>query len=114
MQVRGDSDADNDEDGNGPIGAMKYQYEVAALVGDNCYHATNAVDYHGEMRMAATIFLADVGEDNIGAILSDYVTYAKQYPPPGQPELLLSQARAHWDRDNPRSKLPTGRQKASS
>lgn len=100
LQVRGDAP-------DLKIGTLKYQYNVATLVGDNCFHATNSVDYHGEMRMAATIFLADVGEDNISAIMDKYVTYPKHYPPPAQPELLLQQARKHWDRDNPSSKLPT-------
>jgi hypothetical protein len=88
------------------VGTFKYQYNVATLVGDDCYHATNAVDYHGEMRMMATVYLADVDDDNIHAIMSKFVTYPRHYPPPAQPELLLQQAGRHWNRDDASSKLP--------
>jgi hypothetical protein len=90
------------------VGTLKYQNNVATLVGDDCFHATNAVDYHGEeMRMAATVYLADVDHDNINAIMSKFVTYPRHYPPPAHPEILLQQARKHWNRDDPSSKLPT-------
>jgi hypothetical protein len=90
------------------IGTFKYQYNVATLVGDDCFHATNSVNYHGqEMRMAATVYLADINEHNIAALTSPYVTYPKHYPPPSQPELLWQQAKRHWNPDDPSSKLPT-------
>ena len=88
------------------VGKYRYQYDVAALVGDDAYHSTGAVQYHNEMRMAATIYIADIGADNIDAILSDYVTYSQAYPPPGQPEILLRSAKKHWDCSNPSRKLP--------
>ena len=43
-------------------------------------HATSAVDYRltKEMRMAATVYVADISEDNIDAILSDYTQKKNQ------------------------------------
>jgi hypothetical protein len=88
------------------VGKYRYQYDVAALVGDDAYHGTGAVQYRNEMRMAATVYIADIGADNIDAVLSDYVTYAQAYPPPNQPDILLRSAKKHWDSTNPSKRLP--------
>ena len=88
------------------VGQYRYQYNVAALVGDDACHGTAAVAYHNEMRMAATVYIADIDADNIHAILSDFVTYPQAYPPPGQPEILLKSAGKHWDRNDASKKLP--------
>ncbi|KAL7566907.1 hypothetical protein ACA910_008632 [Epithemia clementina (nom. ined.)] len=94
------------------IGRMQYQYNVAALVGDEVYHATSAVAYDDddakeEIRMAATVYVADISETNILAAMDEYVTYANHYPPPSRPELLLRSAGAHWQRRDPSKKLPS-------
>jgi hypothetical protein len=90
------------------VGRLRYRYDVACLLGDDAVHATAAVDYRhgphtGEMRMAATIYVADISVDNIDALLTDYT---QQYPPKDQPELLLAMAGNHWHRDNPEARLP--------
>jgi len=81
---------------------LKYDYDWAVAIGDDTYHATSPIDYtgSGEMRLAATIYVADVKEDNVDAILADYT----QAYPPNDRELLLSKQGIHWGRG---SKLPT-------
>lgn len=90
------------------VGTYQYRYNVAVMVGDDAYHATGPVQYPShEMRMAATIYIADINPGNIDAILSDHVTYAEAYPPPAQPEVLLKVAGAHWDPQDATKKLPS-------
>jgi hypothetical protein len=87
-----------------PVGRLRYQYDVAYLMGDDAYHGTSAVDYRvqKQMRMAATVYIADIGEDNIDAILKDYT----QRYPPRDPEILLGMAGSHWRSDDPSTRLP--------
>ena len=84
------------------VGGYKYRYNYASMVGDNAIHATAAIDYTstGEMRMAATVYIADVHPGNVGSILSDYT----QAYPPKDAKLLLKDAGKHWGK----GKLPTG------
>jgi hypothetical protein len=89
-----------------PIGRLRYQYNVASLIGDSATHGTSAVDYRlqKEMRMAATIYIADIGDDNIQSIVDN--SYTQRYPPVGKPEVLLAMAGLHWRRDDPSMRLP--------
>ena len=88
-----------------PIGRLKYEYDIATLIGDDAYHGTSAVDYssHKEMRMAATVYIADIQEDNIDSIMADYT---QNYPPPRRKDLLLRMAGTHWKRNDPFVRLP--------
>ncbi|CAB9512634.1 expressed unknown protein [Seminavis robusta] len=116
-QVREPSTS-NDGTGTGKYkykgGQLRYQYNVAALVGDEVYHATSRVDYHQnhhqqaptEMRLLATIYVADVSYSNISAVLDDHVTYEDSYPPRNEPTILLELAGAHWKYNDPSKKLP--------
>jgi hypothetical protein len=74
-------------------------------MGDDAYHATSAVDYRDirQMRMAATVYLADIGEDNIDNIMKHYTQH---YPPSDRPDLLLAMAGSHWSSRNPDARLP--------
>lgn len=85
-------------------GRYRYELNVASVMGDNSIHGSSAVDYrlHDEMRMAATIYVADVNEGNVDAILRDYT----QAYPPRDRDLLLSWAGRHWKRNDPSAKLP--------
>lgn len=87
------------------VGRLRYQYDVASMMGDDAHHATSAADYRldKEMRMAATVYIADINEGNIDAILKDYTQH---YPPQDRPDLLLSMAGQHWHRKNPKARLP--------
>jgi len=90
-------------------GKYRYQYNVAPMLGDDAYHGTGAVDYSPrcEMRMAATLFVADIDATNIGSILDRFVCYPQAYPPASNPEILLRTAGRHWDPNDPSKKLPT-------
>jgi hypothetical protein len=73
LDLREDGSIDPDD-----VGKLRYQYDVASMLGDDAYHATSAVDYRAskEMRMAATIYIADINEENIEDILEDYTVRA--------------------------------------
>jgi hypothetical protein len=88
-----------------PVGRLRYLHDVATLVGDDAYHGTSAVDYRlgKEMRMAATVYVADIRPDNIDSIVSDYT---QKYPPPGRPDILMRMAGDHWKRSDPYAQLP--------
>jgi hypothetical protein len=95
----------DDDDEDAEVGRLRYQYDAASMMGDDAYHATSAVDYRvqKEMRMAATVYIGDINEDNIDNILSDYTQH---YPPKDRPDLLLEMAGTHWHRDDPSARLP--------
>jgi hypothetical protein len=86
------------------MGSYKYRHGAASMVGDDCYHATAAVEYHNEMRMAATVYVADIQPSNIKNLMTDYT---QKYPPKGDFNFLLSLAGTHWKRDDPTVKLPS-------
>ena len=54
------------------------------------------------MRLAATIYIADVTEENVDNILKQYT----QAYPPDDRDLLLSWAGRHWKADDPSVTLP--------
>ena len=86
------------------VGRYKYEYDVGAMMGDDCFHATSAVDYRHsrEMRLAATIYIADVNERNAKHITDEYT----QAYPPRNADLLLSWAGRHWLPNDPTRTLP--------
>lgn len=91
---------------DGRIGRYGYELDVAVLNGDDSWHGTSAVDYRiqKDMRLAATIYIAEVTPDNVESIMADYT---QAFPPPDDEELLLSWAGRHWRRDDPTATLPT-------
>ena len=96
-----------DEKTNYTVGRYRYEYEVGSMMGDGAVHATSAVDYRRgkEMRMAATVYIADVNEQNYAGILAEYT----QSYPPRDKSVLLGWAGRHWRRDDPSVKLPKHR-----
>ena len=60
-------------DGEALVGRYRYEYNVGAMMGDDAMHGTSAVDYrqNKEMRLAATVYIADVNESNIRRIMSE-------------------------------------------
>ena len=62
------------ETGDLKKGRLKYEYEVAPMVGDNLEHATSAANYEssGEFRMAATVYIADVNPSNVDHLVENY------------------------------------------
>ena len=76
-------------------GGYQYEYDVAAAMGDDTRHATAHVDLRDQkqMRLAATVYLMDVNEDNVEVILTRTLT--QPYPPPSR-KYFLSLAGHHW------------------
>ena len=62
-----------DEDEDFLVGRYRYEYNVASMLGDDAYHATSAVDYrmNKEFRMAATIYIADINDDNADSVMNE-------------------------------------------
>ncbi|GKY99566.1 hypothetical protein MPSEU_000910800 [Mayamaea pseudoterrestris] len=91
-------------DGTTPVGRLKYQYGMAAMMGDDAYHATSSVDYrpNKEMRLAATVYVADVNALNVERIQDQYT----QAFPPRDSALLMSWAGRHWRPNDASYKLP--------
>jgi hypothetical protein len=95
------------------VGRYKYELNEANMVGDRVGHATSACDYlsQGEMRMAATIYIADVNADNIRGIVDDFT---QAHPPRGNYQYLLDRAGSHWKSDDATRHLPTMEQDPKS
>ena len=89
-------------------GHYQYQYEEGILLGDQAIHATAAVDYlskstdiksnddnhRGQMRIMATIYLADISSSNVDGIIE---AYTQEYPPIDRIYLLSAK---HWKSSN--------------
>ena len=97
-------DIDEGEEHALRVGRYRYEYDVAIMMGDDAYHATSAADYRltGEMRLAATIYVSDVNDENVDNIVYDYT---QAYPPQDR-NLLLRWAGRHWKRNDPMTRLP--------
>ena len=80
------------------IASYKYKLNQGIALGDYAYHATAPCDYTEEkgMRLAATVYVADVNAENVERIMVDYT----QYYPPVDEEYLMSISGRHWKRDN--------------
>ena len=74
------------------------------MVGDGAVHATSACDYRyrQEMRMAATVYVADVNDINAANVMRHYT----QAYPPRELDLLKSWIARHWKRGDPSRMLP--------
>ena len=85
-------------------GRYRYEYNVASMMGDDADHGTSACDYrmNKEMRMAATVYIADVNDDNIENVMQHYT----QVYPPKDLDLLKSWKARHWKRGDPTRMLP--------
>jgi hypothetical protein len=90
------------DDGSTVVG-YRYRYDEASLIGDGAAHGTGVVDYReaGEMRIAASVYIADVNPGNVERILQDYT----QNYPPRDADMLLSKAGIHWKADDTSKRL---------
>jgi len=97
-------DLDEDDAYNSRVGRYRYEYDVASMMGDGAVHATSACDYRNtkEMRMAATVYIADVNDKNIRNVMKHYT----QAYPPKDLDLLKSWMGRHWKRGDPSRSLP--------
>jgi hypothetical protein len=78
------------------VGRLKYENNIGVMIGDEVYHATSECDYRnnpGAMRLAATVYIADINEDNAENIA--FKTLTQAFPPPDE-DWVLSQRARHW------------------
>eukprot|EP00804_Cyclotella_cryptica_P007110 CCRYP_014535-RC/>CCRYP_014535-RC protein AED:0.02 eAED:0.02 QI:419/1/1/1/0.5/0.2/5/2947/346 len=65
------------------VGRLKYEDNIGVLIGDDVHHATSECDYRdypGTMRLAATIYVPYINEENAETIALTTLTQA--FPPP--------------------------------
>ena len=90
-----------DEDGDRPRrhATLKYKLGTAAMMGDEAYHGTEACDYRDNkgMRLAATVYVADISEKNAENIAKQTLT---QIFPLADAKWLIAEAGRHWVGDN--------------
>lgn len=81
-----------------------YEHDVGVMIGDKSHHETNAVDYryNREMRLTASIYVADINNQNIRTIAQDSMIDYLGY----DPKLLLTWAGRHWSSTDSFKKLP--------
>mmetsp|Transcript_6731 Transcript_6731/g.13492 ORF Transcript_6731/g.13492 Transcript_6731/m.13492 type:complete len:795 (+) Transcript_6731:207-2591(+) len=81
------------------VGGLKYQVGYAGMMGDGALHGTEACDYRqsGGMRLAATVYIADINEGNANAIADQTLT---QIFPLQDTKWLMAQAGRHWGGEN--------------
>lgn len=84
-----------DEDDETRYGTLKYRINTAVMMGDDAMHGTEACDYRKRngMRLAATVYIADVSDSNAEQIASTTLT---QIFPLSNPNWLLAEAGRHW------------------
>jgi len=91
-------------DGDDPTrkGSLKYQLGTASLMGDDAMHGTQACDYRDKkgMRMAATVYIADINSLNAEDIAKKTLTQIFPLP---DTKWLKSQQGRHWGNDNDNS-----------
>jgi len=78
------------------VGTLKYKVGTAAMMGDEAMHGTEACDYrqHKGLRMAATVYIADINEVNVNAISEQTLTQIFPLP---DTSWLMAQRSRHWD-----------------
>ncbi|KAL7492611.1 hypothetical protein ACHAWT_002390 [Skeletonema menzelii] len=76
-------------------GSLKYQIGTASMMGDDAMHGTQACDYREKkgMRMAATVYVADINQANYKQITSSTLTQI--FPLPDE-DWLWAQKGRHW------------------
>ena len=76
-------------------GSLKYQIGTASMMGDDAMHGTQACDYREKkgMRMAATVYVADINRMNYAQITSGTLTQI--FPLPDE-DWLWAQRGRHW------------------
>jgi hypothetical protein len=87
------------------VGRLRYEEDVAIMLGNSAYHATSAVDYRTQrqFQLAATIYIADISSENIDAIMKHYT---QEYPPYDDSKALLELSASHWSSSDPTVRLP--------
>lgn len=76
---------------------VDYEYNQAIGVGDDTKHNTGNIDYRSTrgMLVMATIYVADINEDNVFSILKDFTDSF----PPNDEQYFLKQRGRHWNKE---------------
>jgi len=85
------------------VGQYRYEPNVAIMQGDDAVHATSTVDYMHEFRLALSIYISDINEDNLEETADAVTNY---YPPKKNMDLFRGWAGIHWDPKDKSKKLP--------
>lgn len=87
------------------VSGYKYEHNIAAVTGDDAVHNTAACNYldQKEMRVMATLYMADVTESNVASIAKDFT---QVYPKKFDTKYLMDQVGDHWSPDDPSKHLP--------
>ncbi len=66
----------SDWDDKSRVGVLKYKVGTAAMMGDDAMHGTEACDYRAAsgMRLAATVYVADIREENLRKVAKQTLT----------------------------------------
>ena len=85
------------DDTTDEAGSLKYRLNQGAMMGDDAMHGTEACDYRATkgMRLAATVYIANVNYENAWDITSQTLTQIFPLP---DARWLLTQAGRHWRR----------------
>ena len=102
-----------DDEDPAKVGKYKYRYDIAAMVGDGMSHGTAQCDYRDQkqMRVAATIYLADVNNSNINNVVKSFkdiknLKKTEEENGKSSPVLPYSLRDRHWKKADPHKKLP--------
>ncbi|KAL3942615.1 MAG: hypothetical protein SGBAC_003216 [Bacillariaceae sp.] len=89
----------------GPVGRLRLRNNVGIMFGDDAFHGTAGTDYRAyrEMRLAATVYIGDSNEENIGNIIKHY---EQHYPPAESKSSNLEIFGTHWQKGDSGVKLP--------
>jgi len=94
-----------DWDDESRYGTLKYKVGMAAMMGDDAMHGTQACDYREKkgMRLAATVYIADI-HSLVAARRIATQTLTQIFPMPDA-DWLLAQSGRHWKSDDDETSL---------
>ena len=83
-------------------GEVRYGSNAGILVGDGTKHGTKECDHRSlrEVRISCSIYLADLTEENLDAIVGDDTSV---FPPTDAAEWMWAQRGRHWNKNGGRS-----------
>mmetsp|Transcript_63005 Transcript_63005/g.153435 ORF Transcript_63005/g.153435 Transcript_63005/m.153435 type:complete len:1048 (+) Transcript_63005:1539-4682(+) len=81
------------------VGDYRYKLNTAIVLGDDVMHATAGVDYTGEFRLAISIYVADISEENVDALNKSFTVLHRPY----SGRRLLDLSGRHWKKQTARS-----------
>ena len=77
------------------VGEYRYELNSAIVLGDDVIHATADVNYTSEFRLAISVYVADISEENIDALNNSFTVLHRPY----SGTRLLDLAGHHWKKE---------------